>query len=237
MAPDGDLTGLLRQAKGGDREAQAKVFEQVYDELRAAARRIGSGPGATLQPTALVHEAWLKLAPGLDAVNDRVHFFAVASLAMRQVVANHARAARREKRGGGLRAVSLDDSVHLEPGSHDRSPAADLCALDECLEAAAVRGRGIDRARELGQGRAAGPGRSCGGATALDLGRGRIGRSGALRARRVARGAAGRPGLPRSGRHPAAHVRGRLAHRPGGAVRRGAHRTSLVRAGISFPTP
>jgi RNA polymerase sigma factor (TIGR02999 family) len=134
MASEGDLTGLLRQAKGGDREAQAKVFEQVYDELRAAARRIGSGPGATLQPTALVHEAWLKLAPGLDAVNDRVHFFAVASLAMRQVVANHARAARREKRGGGLRAVSLDDSMHAEPGAQDRSPAADLCALDECLE-------------------------------------------------------------------------------------------------------
>ena len=134
MAPEGDLTGLLRRAKEGDRGAHDQVFEQVYDELRAAARRIGSGPGATLQPTALVHEAWLKLAPGLDAVNDRVHFFAVASLAMRQVVANHARAARREKRGGGLRAVSLDDSVSLEPGSADRSPAADLCALDECIE-------------------------------------------------------------------------------------------------------
>jgi len=134
MASEGDLTGLLRRAKEGDRGAHDQVFAQVYDELRAAARRIGSGPGATLQPTALVHEAWLKLAPGLDAVKDRVHFFAVASLAMRQVVANHARAARREKRGGGQRAVSLDDSVQLEPGAHDRSPAADLCALDECLE-------------------------------------------------------------------------------------------------------
>ena len=133
MVQEGELTGLLRQAKAGDRAAHAQVFEQVYDELRAAARRIGSGPGATLQPTALVHEAWLKLAPRLDAVNDRVHFFAVASLAMRQVVANHARAARSEKRGPGLRAVSLDDSVAPEPGAR-LSPAADLCALDECLE-------------------------------------------------------------------------------------------------------
>jgi len=133
MAQEGELTGLLRQARAGDRAAHARVFEQVYDELRAAARRIGSGPGATLQPTALVHEAWLKLAPRLDAVNDRVHFFAVASLAMRQVVANHARAARSEKRGPGLRAVSLDDSMAPEPGAR-LSPAADLCALDECLE-------------------------------------------------------------------------------------------------------
>lgn len=128
MASEGDLTGLLRRAKEGDRGAHDQVFAQVYDELRAAARRIGSGPGATLQPTALVHEAWLKLAPNLGRVNDRVHFFVVASMAMRQVLADHARGARREKRGSGRERVALAESQVEAPGAD-----ADLCALDESL--------------------------------------------------------------------------------------------------------
>ncbi|NOT31866.1 MAG: sigma-70 family RNA polymerase sigma factor [Planctomycetes bacterium] len=128
--PSTDFTHLLQRAKAGDGDAHGQVFALVYDELRVAAHRIGSGGVAhTLQPTAVVHEAWLKLAPRLDVVKDRVHFLAVASLAMRQVLANYARAARSEKRGSGRRAVTLDAGV-----VEGASESADLCALDECLE-------------------------------------------------------------------------------------------------------
>lgn len=135
MGPTTDFTRLLGQAKAGDGEAHAQVFALVYDQLRDAARRIGGGRGSsgrgghTLQPTALVHEAWLKLAPNLANVGGRVHFFAVASMAMRQVLADHARGARREKRGGGRERVVLEES-RVEAPTAD----ADLCALDECLE-------------------------------------------------------------------------------------------------------
>lgn len=105
----------------------------VYDELRALARQIGPrGAAHTLQPTAIVHEAWLKLAPNLDEVNNRLHFFAVASMAMRQILADHARGARREKRGGAWNAVTLHEDM-AQRGPLD----ADVCALDECLESLA----------------------------------------------------------------------------------------------------
>ena len=84
MSHSTDFTRLLQQAKDGDEDARARAFELVYDELRQVARRVGSDrAGHTLQPTAVVHEAWFKLAPRLDGVKDRLHFFAVASLAMR----------------------------------------------------------------------------------------------------------------------------------------------------------
>lgn len=128
--PPTDFTRLLEQAKAGNADAHGQVFALVYEELRRAAHQIGSdGIGRTLQPTAVVHEAWLKLAPHLDGVNNRVHFFAVASMAMRQVLTDHARAARREKRGGGRRAVTLDAEL-AQRGNLD----ADLCMLDESLE-------------------------------------------------------------------------------------------------------
>src|SRR5262245_38472370 len=129
MSHSADFTRLLQRAKDGDEDARARAFELVYEELRQVARRVGSDrAGCTLQPTAVVHEAWFKLAPKLDAVKDRLHFFAVASLAMRQVLADHARAAKREKRGGGQRAITLDGDF-AERGSVD----ADLCALDDSL--------------------------------------------------------------------------------------------------------
>ena len=130
MSHPTDFTRLLQRARDGDKDAQARAFELVYDELRQVARRVGSDKaGCTLQSTAVVHEAWFKLAPKLDAVKDRLHFFAVASLAMRQVLADHARTARREKRGGGRRAITLHGDF-AERGSVD----ADFCALDESLD-------------------------------------------------------------------------------------------------------
>jgi len=125
-----DFTRLLEQAKGGDAAAHAQLFALVYDQLRDAARRVSPGQGVhTLQPTALVHEAWLKLAPNLEGVSGRLHFLALASMAMRQVLADYARGARREKRGGGRERVALEESRVEAPGAD-----ADLCALDECLE-------------------------------------------------------------------------------------------------------
>lgn len=129
MDPAADFTRILQQARGGDSASEAHLFALAYDQLRASARRVSAGHGVhTLQPTALVHEAWLKLAPGLQGVGGRLHFFAVASMAMRQVLADYARATRRDKRGGGRERVTLEES-RIE------APAADidLCALDESL--------------------------------------------------------------------------------------------------------
>ncbi len=78
----------------------------------------GQSPAHTLQPTALVNEAWLKLAGGLGAVEDRHHFFALAAQAMRQILADHARARGRQKRGGDARRVTLSTGAladHTEP--------------------------------------------------------------------------------------------------------------------------
>lgn len=128
------VTSLLQRLSGGDRPAQEELLELVYDELRVLARAIFRGPGAaTLQPTVLVHEAWLKLAAGpggeanARAWESRRHFFAVAANAMRQVLANHARDARRDKRGGAWRRVTLHD---VSAGQDE----LDLVALDDALE-------------------------------------------------------------------------------------------------------
>lgn len=100
----------------------------VYDELRRMAGGLmARGDGRTLQPTALVHEAWMKLAGGLDAIENRRHFFATAALAMRSVLADHAKAQRRQKRGGGAARVTLFDVS-------DGASEMDLIALHECLE-------------------------------------------------------------------------------------------------------
>lgn len=101
----------------------------VYDELRAlAAKRLRREPGHTLQPTALVHEAYAKLV-GADAkFTDRAHFFALAARAMRSVLIDHARARNSAKRGGGRAPVTLTE------GSASQDPAPlDVLALDEAL--------------------------------------------------------------------------------------------------------
>ena len=125
-----DFTQLLQRAKGGDSRSQEHLFVLAYDQLRAAARRVSAGRDRhTLQPTALVHEAWLKLAPNMDRVEGRLHFFSVASMAMRQVLADHVRGAQREKRGGMRERVALDESRMAAPDAD-----VELCALDDCLE-------------------------------------------------------------------------------------------------------
>jgi RNA polymerase sigma factor (TIGR02999 family) len=108
-----DLTALLESASGGDRAAFDRLVTRVYGELRAIARRQlrGERPGHTLHTTALVNEAFLKLAR-LDRIQwqNREHFFAIAARSMRNVLVSYAVRRRRLKRGGGVPDVPLDEA-------------------------------------------------------------------------------------------------------------------------------
>lgn len=110
------LTALLGRAAAGDRAAFDQVVAVVYEELRRIARgqRHRVMPGSTMETTALVHEAWLKLAgPGSPAFENSGHFLAVAARAMRFVLVDHARTQGRAKRGGPEDPVTLGDEVPL----------------------------------------------------------------------------------------------------------------------------
>jgi RNA polymerase sigma factor (TIGR02999 family) len=128
----GELTRLLSAMHDGDPQAAGQLLPLVYDELRelAARRMAGEKPGQTLDATALVHEAYLRLV-GNDAEpqwNDRGHFFAAAAEAMRHILVDRARRKRRAKHGGGRQRVELDEAVATPP-----SAAEDLLALDDAL--------------------------------------------------------------------------------------------------------
>jgi len=126
-----DVTRLLDAAAAGDPTAAAELLPLVYDELRqlAAARMAAESPAHTLQPTALVHEAYLRLVGGGDRRWDsRGHFFAAAAEAMRRVLVEAARRRKAGKRGGGARRVGLDEAVAAADGPDD-----DLLALDGAL--------------------------------------------------------------------------------------------------------
>ena len=147
MAPnETDITSLLAAWRGGDRDAMNRLMPLVYDELRAIARGRGvrARPDDTLQTTALVHEAFLKLAgrSGL-AVHDRHHFFALAARAMRQLAVDYARRQAAEKRGGGV--VGADDVDRIP--AVERAP--DVVALDEALERLASLDESLSRIVEL----------------------------------------------------------------------------------------
>jgi RNA polymerase sigma factor (TIGR02999 family) len=106
-----DTTRLLERAQAGDLRAAADLLPLLYDELRrlAAQKMAAEPPGHTLQPTALVHEAWLRLAGEDHPWENRRHFFAAAAEAMRRILIERARRRRREKHGGGLQQVNVDD--------------------------------------------------------------------------------------------------------------------------------
>jgi RNA polymerase sigma factor (TIGR02999 family) len=126
-----DLTRLLDAAAAGDRHAAAELLPLVYDELRAlaAARMAAEAPGQTLQATALVHEAYLRLIGPPDARWDgRGHFFAAAAEAMRRILVESARSRGRLKRGGQRIRVELLDAA----GSIAEDPDL-LLSLDELL--------------------------------------------------------------------------------------------------------
>ena len=126
-----DVTRLLDAAAAGDPKAAAELLPLVYDELRrlAAARMASEAPDHTLQPTALVHEAFLKLVGPVPAAwNGRTHFYAAAAEAMRRILIDHARRKQRVRHGGGRKRIDFPEAeVVAEAPSHD------LLALDEAL--------------------------------------------------------------------------------------------------------
>lgn len=126
-----DVTQLLAALDRGESRAAAELLPLVYEELRklAAARLAHEPEGQTLQPTALVHEAWLKLAGSQQQWNSRGHFFGAAAEAMRRILIDRARKRNRERHGAGLERVNLD-SVDLAVGTDDET----LLRLDEALE-------------------------------------------------------------------------------------------------------
>jgi RNA polymerase sigma factor (TIGR02999 family) len=124
-----NLTSLLHAAASGDRKAASDLLPFVYDELRrlAAVRMASESPGHTLNPTALVHEAYLRLI-GDQQFDGRGHFFAAAAEAMRRILVNHARDRSRLKRGGEFQRVDLDRIAKLATATD-----GDLLGLDEAL--------------------------------------------------------------------------------------------------------
>ena len=137
-----DVTGILQAVEEGDPRAAEQLLPLVYDELRklAAARLVQEKPGQTLQPTALVHEAYLRLvangngsAPQGRSWQSRNHFFAAATEAMRRILIENARRKRRQKRGGKLRRVELDPAQVSYV-----SPAEDLLDLNDALDCLAA---------------------------------------------------------------------------------------------------
>ena len=132
------ITALIRAWGDGDQTALDRLTPLVYDELRRAARRYirNQRQGFTLQPTALVHEAYLRLMDIKSADwRDRAHFFAVAAQIMRRILVDAARARAAQKRGGGARQINHSTAVNLDEiaelcGS-DRS--RELLALDDAL--------------------------------------------------------------------------------------------------------
>ena len=139
MAADpSEITALLKSWQRGDPEALEQLTPIVYDQLLRVARHHMQGERAehTLQATALVHEAYLRLAGANDVVawRDRAHFFAVASRTMRRVLVDAARKRGSVKRGGGMRRLEQMTSAELDdlPAPFD-DRAAELCALDDAL--------------------------------------------------------------------------------------------------------
>ena len=127
-----DVTRLLARASDGDRDAMASLFDVLYRELRrlAVAAMRAERRDHTLQPTALVHEAFLRLADDAAPIESRHHFFGVAAIAMRRILVEHARARHAAKRGGHAPRVPLDE---VDPAIPLVLDDIDIEALDAAL--------------------------------------------------------------------------------------------------------
>lgn len=134
-----DVTQLLEAIGRGDQKASAELLPLVYEELRQLARarmahEAGGGAGHTLQPTALVHEAYIRLVGGSELKWDnRGHFFGAAARAMRRILVERARHHGRIKHGGEMKRVELGESALNQPLTNEPEPT-NLLALDEVLE-------------------------------------------------------------------------------------------------------
>ena len=137
VTPMNEVTRILSAVEQGDTHAAERLLPLVYDELRrlAAHRMAQEKPGQTLQATALVHDAYLRLVGGDGAQhwNSRGHFFAAAAEAMRRMLVGSAKRKQSAKRGGQVQRVGLDEDQIAAPGR-----SIDLIALDEALNELAV---------------------------------------------------------------------------------------------------
>ncbi|MBC7983129.1 MAG: sigma-70 family RNA polymerase sigma factor [Candidatus Obscuribacterales bacterium] len=149
--PDAGVTRLLSAWRAGDVHALERLTPLVYDELRELARRYmrRERPNHTLQATAVVHEAFVRLV-GMDVPwQDRGHFYAVAARLMRRILVDHAKARHRVKRGGPVTVISVD--VYKEDTDHVPATQGeiDVLEIDEALERLAIQDERLANAVEL----------------------------------------------------------------------------------------
>lgn len=125
-----DVTRMLSAVRHGDAAAESQLYAAIYGELRKIARRYtrNERPDNTLNSTALVHEAYLKLSSGKGSYQDRTHFFAIAARVMKQILIDHARARLAQKHGGGAQKLDLEN---VSLFSNDRP--SELLDLHEAL--------------------------------------------------------------------------------------------------------
>lgn len=144
------VSRILHGWRPGDESTMEELVPLVYGELRrlAASQMRSERGNHTLQPTALVHEAYARLVNVDIPWRDRGHFFAVAARMMRRILVDHARAKGSEKRGGGLVHVELDEPI-VEVAGPNSAPASGIEELDEALESLAARDERKARALEL----------------------------------------------------------------------------------------
>lgn len=127
-----EVTRILNAMAANETSAVDQLLPAVYEELRRLARfrMSAEAPGHTLQPTALVHEAWLRLVvPGQQNWENRAHFFSAAAEAMRRILVEHARRRLSQKRGGGVTPAELDENILMLA-----APPDELVAINEALE-------------------------------------------------------------------------------------------------------
>jgi len=137
-----EVTRILDTARPDDRHAAEQLLPLVYNELRqlAAAKMAGQPSEHTLQPTALVHEAWLRLAGAEAGFEGRTHFFAAAAEAMRHILVDHARRKNAHRHGGGRQKVELNEEILMCPDRSDQ-----VLAVNEALDKLAqVNRQGAD---------------------------------------------------------------------------------------------
>lgn len=146
-APRAEITRLLREYSSANPASGDRLYDAIYPELRRLARSLmrRERPGHTLQPTELVHDAYMKLVDQtIVLARDRGHFLGIAARAMRQILVDHARRRHAEKRGGQWDRVTLVDSL----GSHG-ADGIELLALDEAIASLAARDERAARVVEL----------------------------------------------------------------------------------------
>jgi RNA polymerase sigma-70 factor, ECF subfamily len=130
------VTRLLKEWGSGNKEALDELMPLVYEQLRRLASIClrSERPDHTLRATALVHEAYIRLVDADVAWQDRVHFFAVSARLLRRILVDHAKAGKRQKRGGGVDAISLDEAVMVSPQT-----TGGIVELDVALQRLATR--------------------------------------------------------------------------------------------------